>query len=79
MSAPMLRLWLQGALILKFIIRDLVRPACQKLGIKGCGVSTGNAEFLELMILKLNWSRTCFKKKLIRIGSVEYGLKISEK
>ena len=63
MSAPMLRLWLQGALILKFIIRDLVRPACQKLGIKGYGVSTGNAEFLEPMILKLNWSRTCFLKK----------------
>jgi hypothetical protein len=51
-SAPILKLWLKGALILKFILRDLVNQYV-KIGYKGHGISTGNAEFKKPMILKI--------------------------
>jgi len=47
-----LKLWLKGALIIKFILRDLVNQYI-KIEHKGHGISTGDAEFKKPMILKV--------------------------
>ena len=70
MSAPILKLWLQGTLILNLIFKRSCYTSMSKLEIRAWD-ATSNAEFGEPMILKFkSASEKYFKNRLNRIGGV---------
>lgn len=70
MSVPILKLWLQGALILNVIFKRSCYSSMSKLVIRAWDV-TSDAEFGESIICKFkSVSEKYFKNRLNRIGGV---------
>ena len=67
MSAPILKLWLQGTLILNLIFKRSCYTSMSKLEIRAWD-ATSNAEFGEFMILKFKSVSAKYFKKTDSIG-----------